>query len=248
MSELKDAVEKNYDSMPISVCHDRHSDKYILLCFELAWPLEPILQKFHYLNQKFPSLLFQNIWACRRSEISEALTIADIIPKLWDPIFKECKKLIDGIYNRDIKLKDVDYYFRSIKQRSFAPSIKNLHLAIESCDINWKVDKECDWINKAVVLIEHYFALCNQADAANIVLKLKEKLNLIGDFTVIENVAKNLTKSMEEETLSDIDQRLIEAKSFLERLRDNKKLDCLKKFGDCFNLINWIRDETNGKN
>ena len=51
---------------------------------------------------------------------------------------------------------------------------------------------------------------------------------------------------MKSNPLSLIDERLIDAGSFLEDFRDEQKLDCLQKFVDSVEIIDWIRTYTKG--
>ena len=51
---------------------------------------------------------------------------------------------------------------------------------------------------------------------------------------------------MKSSPLSSIDENLINACSFLEDFRDEKKLDCLQTFVNCADFIEWIRTYTKG--
>lgn len=51
---------------------------------------------------------------------------------------------------------------------------------------------------------------------------------------------------MKSKPLSSIDETLINAGSFLEDFRDEQKLDCLRTFVDCADIIEWIRTYTKG--
>ena len=46
--------------------------------------------------------------------------------------------------------------------------------------------------------------------------------------------------------LSSIDENLINACSFLEDFREERKLDCLQTFVSCADIIEWIRTYTKG--
>lgn len=51
---------------------------------------------------------------------------------------------------------------------------------------------------------------------------------------------------MKSKPLSSIDQTLIDAGTFLEDFRDEKKLECLQTFVDCVEVVEWIRTYTKG--
>lgn len=52
---------------------------------------------------------------------------------------------------------------------------------------------------------------------------------------------------MQDKSLDDIDQSLIETGEFLkEFVSDRKNLECLQTFARCITVVEWIREETKG--
>lgn len=246
LPELMDALKKDHDAEPISLCFGdpQESGGAMFACFKSAEPLEHILNKFNFLNHEYQNAFFRSIWKDRRSKVDFEITIQDVVTKLWDPVFEECSKIIDDVRTRNMKLKDVDHYFGSISEpRLIKSELQKLYKGVEAC--NSRKATEYGWIEEAVSRIKQYWSLRDQAKAAETVLKLKNRLALTGNFTVIENVAQ--TKLMEDKKLNAIDEKLIQAKTFLEKFtQDKQKLDCLKKFADCLDVVEWIRKETKG--
>ena len=240
-------LQKNYNQVPLrDLCYTEPSDphKVQFLCFDVAHPLHAILTPFEVLFKTRRSDIFLKIWRSKLKEAErakETLTFDDVVAKIWNPVFEECCKLLDGIQSRSIKLKEVDKYFRDIEH--ITDHLKNLYYAIEDCR---NQNPDCSWISAAVSHIEQYWSLCKQAKAAKVVLELKQRLDLTGDFEVIEAVADKVTTSMREESLDAIDKRLIKTKSFLEQVKDEKNLNCLEKFAECLNVVDWMRKETKG--
>lgn len=242
-------LKKDYDLEPISLCSlddavESDIDVYFD-CFKMARPLEPIFKKFNILSLQHQSVLFQNIWTqTKRNAVNQEITIPDV-NKLWNPVFRECIELIKGICSRHITLKKVDYYFHDWETRLIQQEIYQLYRALEACGVKW--EKEGGWIEKAVEHMKQYWSLLDQAEAAKTILELKDRLAITGNFAIIENVAKSDTKLMEDKRLDDIDEKLVEAKTFLEKIKkDKQKLKCLRTFADCLNVVQWIRKETRG--
>ena len=53
--------------------------------------------------------------------------------------------------------------------------------------------------------------------------------------------------SMQDQTLETVDEKLVKTGQFLEGISsDSKKLECLKCFAKCQEVIKWLRDVTNG--
>ena len=174
------------------------------------------------------------------------VTFADVVPKIWTPVFTQCCRLLDSIQSREIQLRDVDEYFHQYNGgEEIFQHLRCLYSGIEAC--NCRTVKETRWIRTSVDLMEQYWALCGQAEAANIILDLKRRLYLTGNFQIIEYVAGQVTESMKDAPLDSI-RKLIDAKSFLEELTTaDWKLECLRQFAACSNIVEWIRKETKGR-
>ena len=52
--------------------------------------------------------------------------------------------------------------------------------------------------------------------------------------------------SMHSRPLNSIDDKLTGAGEFLEKFDDVKKVECLKTFSNCINIVKWIRKDTKG--
>lgn len=250
LNTLLHTIKKDVMLKPVSLlCNTSVSSGNVIFhCFEDASPLQPFLKQFAYLSDDYPSMLFGFIW---KEEIfahdhSHEVTFSDVATCIWQPVFEKCCVLIDGVQSRTIKLKDVDYYFRQFRGDNISDDLKCLFSAIEA--FYGRRVTNCDWIRKAVHRMEQYWALCEQGKAAKTVLDLKQKLHLTGDFRVIEDVADRVTVADTSCTLDSIDEKLVGARSFLEKLtRDRKKFECLEKFAACLNIVTWIRKETRGQ-
>lgn len=56
-----------------------------------------------------------------------------------------------------------------------------------------------------------------------------------------------VTSSISNKTLSSIDDKLISAGEFLTSFMDRRSnIECLKTFAECFDIIEWIRKDTEG--
>lgn len=244
--ELKAEIQQDVSKLPMnSLCCTAENSDIQFTCFKSAQPLLPILQKFSHLHN---SQLFQNIWRAkllRASKAKTSLTFAAIVDKLWKPAFEECARLVDSIQSRSIKLKYIDHYFGCLGSQGLLTNFRALYVAMEQC--HGRAGRNPAWIRIAVDRMHQYWSLCAQAQAAKVVLGLKQKMGLTGDFRVIEGVAGEIAESMKDSTLDDIDQSLTDAKSFLEEFsKDSWKLDCLKSFSDCMNIVEWIRKVSKG--
>ena len=247
ISELRYA--QDYMSKPISslcsISVDGTSFSITHPCFKSAIPLEPMLNNYYFLSEKYPSAIFFTIWSSKLRKTKSTVRIFDFVTAIWEPVFKECCQLLDSIHSRDIKLKDVDHYFCHLGRNDLFDHLSNFYKAIELCH-NKKLGSN-PWIGVAVQQMKLYWSLCNQAKAARTVLDLKESLELTGDFSIVESVAKMVTDAMKETaSLKDMNEEIGETKSFLEQFCTQERLECLQTFSKCLNLVRWIREETKG--
>ncbi len=188
MEELKNEISKDHrDKLIKDLCFiNNDNDKVISTLLHLALPLEDIPTKFDVMFSKYQNKLFEKIWDDHVKSESE-LTIASIKTDIWDPSFHRCLTLLDSLRDKSIKLSEVDQYFREVKDREH--QISALCSGVEMC-INRRVfGDDRQWISAAVHLMDRYWSLCELAKAAEIVMDLKEKLKLSGDFSLIEGIA-----------------------------------------------------------
>lgn len=53
---------------------------------------------------------------------------------------------------------------------------------------------------------------------------------------------------MDDQTLKDVDDSLTETGRFLEDVaKDSRKSDCLQSFARCQEIVNWLKEVTNGQ-
>ena len=206
------------------------------------------------MSSEFESDIFALLWSARIKQIHQAkktLEIPDIVNEIWTPVFKECSTLIVELKSESIKLKDIDRCFRPVEEKRMVTDLGNLCKAIEVSNrgdqpLGTPVQSP-DWIVHVVKHIQQYWSLREQAEAANTLLKLKDRLKLTGDFGIIQKVASQGTKSVKDAPLSSITDEVLEAKEFLEEIsNDKKKLVCLNSFADSMSLVEWIGQETTG--
>ena len=253
LSDLMSEVVQDFSSKPIcSLCSVNEDSTAIeFKCFLQARPLHirrvPLFYSLFSGNHH--SDLFQKIWKSKLDEVLRTkvkLTFEEVATKVWDPVFEECSELVDSVRGRTLKLKKVDSYFLQLKVGSVSQNLKDLYTAVEAC--RNKTEENSGWIQRSVDLMEQYWALCKQVKAANIVLELRDKLKLAGDFEIFQDVASRVNTSMMDAPLESIGRKTLkDAKSFLDKAtEEEKKLECLEQFTACLSIVEWMRKETKG--
>ena len=196
--ELVRELDQDFESKPISsLCVSRGPSQVDARCFLTAFPLDPIKVKYDFMVRHYQNDFFHRIWehtAIRAARASTAeLTIPDIVTKIWNPAFEECCKLLDSLSNCSITLREVDDRFLRFNNVSTIKlHLEQLHKGVEVC-LDRKPPQRCPpWIDSAVERMQQYWMLSRYAKAAQTVLKLRDELNLTGDFALMETIAKKV--------------------------------------------------------
>lgn len=194
LNQLKQELRSDHSKKYINALCTKTGDKFKFSCFQSAAPLEDIKIHFDLMFQKYPTETFCNIWEAHMRKASKSeMCIEDIKTHVWEPTFRECTILLESIYNKTIELSQIDHYFKPFKnQKKREKELMLLHSGISQC-IGERVDSNnVSWVHVAVDLMEKYWSLHTLADAANIVLTLRDSFSLTGDFGLIETLAQQV--------------------------------------------------------
>lgn len=144
------------------------------------------------MSQVCKSEVFTRCWREKMTAITQArpnpLTISEIVPLVWTPVFTQCVCLLEQLMNYSISLPMVDCYFKGMERSIIALSIKQLQRGVEICR-SGKDKKNFKWIEGVVNRMEQFWRLCLFSDAAQTFLNLRDTLNLSGNFQLVERVA-----------------------------------------------------------
>ena len=168
-------------------------NKIEFLSLKHALPLDEISDNFSVMSSQ--SILFQEIWGGHMklaATSQQELTIEAIKSVLWDPTFTECNELLDTLQDRSIKLHEVDRFFRDSKHEDIAFQLRELSTSIHKCVCADRTKCNLRWIGGAVQHICDYQSLLTLSKAASVVLTLKAKLSLTGNFKAVETLAKEV--------------------------------------------------------
>ena len=151
-----------------------------VMCYPSSNVLLSFAEKFHDMRNA-NSNIFSKIWtetlqhACK-SDIS----IRDVEARVWNPTLTKCHEILDKLHDRSMLLADVDKQFVQYDREKLEMELKMLFRGV-SCGAG--DSRDYSWIYGVVKQIESYRHLCTYCEAANILLKFKETLQLKkGDF------------------------------------------------------------------
>lgn len=195
LDELRTQLGQNFDHARIrSLCESGGSTSHMTFCsFQSAAPLDPIKIKYDFLARHYQNDLFHRIW--ERTSINAAkvteLTIQDIVTEIWEPAFEECCRILESLKGRTMKLHEVDDRFKRYSDLEKIKShLENLYKGIELCfDRSQQSASSPGWIRSAVESMRQYWTLSRYAKAAQTVLELRRRLELTGEFSIMETIA-----------------------------------------------------------
>lgn len=160
-------------------------------------PLESMLNGYIALAQTHTSDTFDRVWQDKIKELPAGgtLSLADIRTKLWDPVIEKCTELLTTLQQCTITLSVVDEYFYDHRhsKEALVTSLVNLFHGLSTYQAKFeKKEMKIQKIEEGVDLMQQYWSLCNYATAAKICLELKERLELTGDFKMVEILAQQV--------------------------------------------------------
>lgn len=191
--ELKQELERDYSSFKIKDLCIVDGEDVKMICFRAARPLDVFASHFTIMMSKQSNLFLRPLNKRLKEFVTSdtELTIASISDDVWKPTFDDCRKLLDSLSDKTIKLKEVDRHFKPFADQ-LETQVSNLAAGIGEC-LQVRPQKKTEL---AVLCIRDYWKLCEYRDGADIFLKLREVLKLQGgDFKDVERFSTKVTVS-----------------------------------------------------
>ena len=117
---------------------------------------------------------------------AQCSSINDVGPRLWQPAFEECQKLLKELKNASITLECVERRFHEYIEDPEKLK-EDLTMLSSGMSICLKIRRNPTWISTTVARIKNYWRLWNCREVANTFLKLRDTLKLTrGDFVHVE--------------------------------------------------------------
>ena len=260
---------KHFETTSISsLCSSDNNGAKKIKWFGAARPLDSIVKDFATLSLKYSSNFFLEVWNSQKVLFTGTnLQIGDIVVKVWQKAFEICVQHIESLRDRSISVKLVDGLLSSYSSKDVLEhEIQQLERGV--CECVSKEIPNSTWIKDCVNHMYQYKSLCEHASAASAFLKLKETLELTGDFSVVERLASQVSdflmlcfvqcvylrflfaqfaESVQDKSLASITESVIETGQFLKGISSKKgRLKCLEVFAECQPIVKWIQEGTKG--
>ena len=192
MTTLVDELKQDVSDKRICELCQFKDGAPVLLCCQAAKPLEPFADHFHNMMKKSSNLFLRPLEKrLTRTVASRSdLTIAHIYPEIWQPVFDECRKLLDSLINQSITLSHIDTRLKEYSD-NLETVVFNLAVGLSKCLL---LEPDHSQLRRALWKINQYWKLCEYRTGAQVFLQLRNVLKLKGDFGLVENFSSQVTQ------------------------------------------------------
>ena len=178
-----DVAEYEIKNLAVHVPDSAGNRQVQVIFFKLSGDLKCMVSKLHQIYQ---SEIFQQIWnkkfqdALRESD-NQTITLDTVLESVWKPTSQKCRDLLQVVLNGEIPLADVDKYLVPYQDR-YDDLRSDLHIIAKVCDVKVVAERVAHQVDK----VKRYHELKSCIKAADKILEFQEKMELNGDFTMVE--------------------------------------------------------------
>ncbi|XP_075760215.1 E3 ubiquitin-protein ligase RNF213 isoform X4 [Pelodiscus sinensis] len=246
IAEVEQKYHENLDSKELAEVVDvRQLNSLMEGTLETYYNLSPELKKVAKTMHTFKdSYIFQLCWerATQMMVEEDEEWEGQIIPisdlgEFFSPCYREYRRLYNDLKSGTLTFADVDSVFRD-----FTSQYEQIRTDLQiMCQLDPVDNKE--WIGQRLQQIQQYHELHLAFDSAEVIAKVREGLNLSGDFRILE-VLLNFTNSFEsfkEKNLDSISPALMRAKERLQGITEPRRL-CLEELVLRRDFVNWVKE------
>ena len=188
---LRKSLERNFNECSIKTLCISDGERCQVQCFPKASPLEACMEGVWIMTVKFECSIFNEYWNMRsKSVVGNDFSLADVTTEVWRPVFSHCEKLLASLMDCSISLTMVNQLFHQVRPDIIEYNIKQLQRGVEWCQGRKNVD--FTWIGGVINRMNQFWKLSGYTDAAQAFLKIRDALELTGDFLLVENVASRV--------------------------------------------------------
>uniref|UniRef100_A0A674BBP2 RING-type E3 ubiquitin transferase n=1 Tax=Salmo trutta TaxID=8032 RepID=A0A674BBP2_SALTR len=184
----------------------------VVTYFDLDQSMRQMADVWHMFGD---SHIFKMLWEKQTkdfaSEVDSLVTPKEVTNGIFRPCYTKYRKYYEGLKNGSLKLKKVDILFNDYKD--------NKH-----------------WIKERIQQIEQYHGLHLAVKSAKVIMKVKETLNLRGDFKALQTLLDIVRKHLDQ-----IDNDLMQAKTDLVDITEPRRL-CLLELGHAKDFVIWVKE------
>ncbi|XP_057214799.1 E3 ubiquitin-protein ligase rnf213-beta-like isoform X2 [Triplophysa rosa] len=221
---------------------DKKSTRNVL-CYRDNFEVQDMAREMHEVRT---SNLLLHLWQEKATEyvmlVSEPLTLnlTDVHNEIWMPCHSDFFNLGVQIANGTVCFKKVDQALDWCEDGGEGDRLKKELALLASMLVKEIPDK--NWQELRFKQIQEYRCLHHAAESAEVILEIKHKLGLQGDFSAIHVLTQVRDDSFKRNTLGSLSKDLVKARQKLENVKP-QHIACLKAFSDSDPLNKWVQNQ-----
>ncbi|XP_052426303.1 E3 ubiquitin-protein ligase rnf213-beta [Carassius gibelio] len=170
-----------------------------------------------------------------------SLSLRDVHNKIWKPCLTGFFSLGLRIAVGDICFKEVDQALEWCGDRGEGDRLKK-ELTLMATILKSHQALDENWPENRFIQIQEYRHLYHAAESAEVILKIKDKFKLPGDFSQIHSLIQVRDDSFKLKKLGSLSDDLIRARKKLADVKFQHTA-CLKAFLESDTLIKWVKTQ-----
>ena len=188
---LSKSLKRNFDDWSIRSLCISDSERCQVQCFPNDSQLEACMEDVWTMTVEFKCSIFREYWNTKsKSVVRKDFSLADLTTEVWRPVFSQCEELLASLIDCSISLTMVNQLFHQMRHEVIEYNIKQLQGGVEGCRKVQNVD--FTWIGGVISRMNQFWKLSGYTDAAQAFLKIRDALDLTGDFQLVQNVASQV--------------------------------------------------------
>ena len=198
--EIRDNSDDKLANKQISkVCKVEDDGSYKCICFSTSELKDEMIHNFSTCGKYDTNCnkVFEYCWD-QQVQLSGIATVKDVsydsvYKQVWKPTIVQCQTLLCKLKNKTVTLEEAESLYQI---ENFTLQLLALCIAIDKC---YPISNDSllpnSWVSQTVAHIALYHEVANNpkcTQAAEVIIKIRTSLKLKGDFTIIEDLAKNV--------------------------------------------------------
>ncbi|KAK9965830.1 hypothetical protein ABG768_004896 [Culter alburnus] len=171
-----------------------------------------------------------------------SLDFTEVCERIWRPCLTDFLDLGERIAIGETCFKEVDQALKWCGDQGEGDRLKKEFTLMASM-LKTHHSLEENWPEHRLNQIQEYRRLNHAAESAEVILKIKDRLGLQGDFSHIHCLTQVRDDSFKQKTLGSLSKDLIRARQKLADIKRRQHTACLKAFLESDTLIKWVKTQ-----
>ncbi|XP_043109399.1 E3 ubiquitin-protein ligase rnf213-beta isoform X2 [Puntigrus tetrazona] len=214
----------------------------------LFYSVDPqVLEMAQEMHEVKTSDLLLSIWLEKATEYFMpgpqllSLDLTDVHDRIWKPCLTNFLNLGLRIAVGATSFKEIDQALKWCGDRGEGDRLRK-ELTLMATMLKTRQFLNVNWPEDRLNQIQEYRRLYHAAESAEVILKIKDKLELQGDFSHIHCLIQVRDDSFKQNTLGSLSEDLIRARKQLADVK-HQHTACLKAFLESDTLIKWVKTQ-----